>query len=108
MKQVSLSFINDKELYLSYMPFFKLGGVFVRTTEEFDVGEQVEVDILLPDALESAFVTGVVSWITPPGVQNGTPPGVGISFTEDKEKVRDQIEKTLGRLLVSSEPTLTM
>jgi type IV pilus assembly protein PilZ len=108
MKNINLSFISDRELYLSYMPFFKSGGVFIRTTDDYAIGEEIELEIMLPDALEASTVYGVISWITPPGVQNGTPPGVGVSFTEDKEKVRDQIEKTLGRLLSSTDPTLTM
>ena len=108
MKQISISFVSDRELYLSYMPFFKSGGVFYRTSDDFDIGEEIALEVMLPDALESSVVSGVVSWITPPGVQNGTPPGIGISFSEDKEKVKDQIEKTLGRLLNSTDPTLTM
>ena len=108
MKHISLTFVGDRELYLSYMPFFKTGGIFYRTTDDFAIGEEVEVEITLPDALESSIITGAISWITPPGVQNGTPPGVGVSFIEDKDKVRDQIEKSLGRLLSSTDPTLTM
>jgi type IV pilus assembly protein PilZ len=42
------------------------------------------------------------------GAQNGTPPGIGINFVDDPEQVRNQIEKSIGRLLNSAEPTLTM
>ena len=31
-----------------------------------------------------------------------------LNFVEDPEQVRNQIEKAIGRLLNSSEPTLTM
>lgn len=108
MEQLYLEFASDRDLYQSYMPFLKQGGLFVRTTDSFELGTDIEMEITLPDALESSKVTGKVSWLTPVGVQNGTPPGVGIGFVEDPDNIRNQIESAIGRLLSSSEPTLTM
>ncbi|WDE07633.1 PilZ domain-containing protein [Thalassomonas viridans] len=108
MAKISLEFVNDKELYLAYMPFLKAGGLFVRTTEAYELGADISLDVALPDSLESSEVKGKVCWITPVGAQNGTPPGIGISFIEDPDNLRSQIEKVLGRHLNSSEPTLTM
>lgn len=108
MERLFLDFASDRELYLSYMPFLKKGGLFVRTSESYELGTEVLMDITLPDSLESSEVTGTICWITPVGAQNGTPPGIGISFVEDPDQIRNQIEKALGRQLNSSEPTLTM
>ena len=108
MSSILLDYVSEKELYLSYMPFLKNGGLFVRTNENYDIGTQVELDITLPDSLESSKVTGTVCWHTPPGSQNGTPVGIGVSFEDDPDKIRHQIEKVIGRLLNSSDPTLTM
>lgn len=90
------------------MPFLKDGGIFVRTSKPYELGQDIELEVQLPDSLEESLVKGTVCWLTPIGAQNGTPPGVGISFVEDKENVRSQIEKSIARYLNSSDPTLTM
>lgn len=108
MKNISLEFVSDRDLYQSFMPFVKNGGVFIRTTEQYDLETDITLTILLPDSLESSTVIGKVCWLTPPGAQSGTPPGVGVAFVDDPDNVRSQIEKTIARLLNSSEVTLTM
>ncbi len=99
---------SERDLYLAFMPFLKVGGIFVRTPRIYELGVEVELNVLLPDSLEPSVVKGEVCWLTPIGAQNGTPPGVGISFVEDPDKIRHQIEKAIARHLNSSEPTLTM
>jgi type IV pilus assembly protein PilZ len=108
LENITLEFISDRDLYQSYMPFMKNGGLFIRTTEHFDLAADIKLLVTLPDSLESSEVIGKVSWITPIGVQNGTPAGIGVSFVEDPDNIRNQIDKAIGRLLNSSEPTLSM
>jgi len=108
MESLYLEFVTDRDLYQSYMPFVKKGGLFVRTTEQFELGTEIELRVLLPDSLEPSQIKGKVCWLTPVGVQNGTPAGIGISFVEDLENMRSEIEKAIGRLLNSSDATLTM
>jgi type IV pilus assembly protein PilZ len=105
---INIEFQSDHELYISYMPFLKEGGLFIRTAEPYELGAQVELNILLPDSLEPSFVKGEVCWLTPVGAQNGTPVGIGVSFNDDPDKIRIQIEQSIARQLSSSEPTLTM
>lgn len=108
MENIFLEYVSERELYLSYMPFVKNGGLFIRTTESYELGTDITLEITLPDALDAAEVKGKVCWYTPPGCQNGTPAGIGVNFEEDPENIRTQIEKTIGHLLGSSDPTLTM
>lgn len=108
METLSLEFISERELYLCYMPFFKNGGLFIRTTDAYPIGAEIALEVMLPDALEPAKVKGKVSWRTPPGAQSGTPVGVGVAFEADDENLRAQIEKNISRLLSSAEPTLSM
>ncbi|MBO9490783.1 PilZ domain-containing protein [Endozoicomonas sp. G2_1] len=108
MEKFSLEFVSDRDLYQSYMPFLKHGGIFIRTPEQYELGTECAVDIMLPDSLEPSTVEGKVCWLTPLGAQNGTPAGVGISFLKDPDNIRNQIEKSIARFLNSSEPTLTM
>lgn len=108
MENITLEFISDRDLYQSYMPFMTNGGLFVRTSEAFELGADVKLIVTLPDSLESSEIIGKVSWVTPIGAQNGTPAGIGVSFVEDTDNVRNQIDKSIGRLLNSAEPTLSM
>jgi type IV pilus assembly protein PilZ len=108
LENIRLEFITDRDLYQSYMPFMKKGGLFIRTTELIELATDVKLIVTLPDSLESSEVIGKVSWITPIGVQSGTPAGIGVSFLEDPDNIRSQIDKAIGRLLNSSEPTLSM
>ena len=108
MEKLYLEFITERELYQSYMPFLKNGGLFYKTTEQFELGANVSLEVSLPDSLENSEVQGKICWLTPVGTQNGTPTGVGISFIQDPENVKNDIEKAIGRLLNSSDPTFTM
>lgn len=108
MENITLEFISDRDLYQSYMPFMKNGGLFVRTTEQFELGTDINLSVTLPDSLEASQIKGKVAWITPIGAQNGTPAGIGVCFVEDLDNIRNQIDKSIGRLLNSAEPTLSM
>jgi len=105
---INIEFHSEHDLYIAYMPFLKEGGLFIRTAKHFELGVEVELNVLLPDSLEPSLITGEVCWLTPLGAQNGTPPGIGVSFTSDPDKIRHQIETAIARQLNSSEPTLTM
>ncbi|AIY65683.1 MAG: PilZ domain-containing protein [Pseudoalteromonas spongiae] len=108
MQELLVDFEDTRELYKSYMPYLKTGGLFVRTNMQFEMSQPLALRISLPDALEEDVITGEVVWITPQGSQNSNPPGVGVSFIDDKSQVRDKIEKMLGGMLNSSDPTYTM
>ncbi len=90
------------------MPFLKEGGLFIRTAEPYELGSELELNVLLPDSLKPSIIKGEVCWITPTDAQNGTPAGIGVSFIDDPDKVRHQIEQAIARQLSSFEPTLTM
>lgn len=108
MKNIYVEFISERDLYQAYMPFLKNGGLFYKTNSRFELGTEVMLEVSLPDALEHAEVKGEVCWLTPIGSQSGTPAGVGVSFVDDPELVKNQIEKYIARFLNSSDPTLTM
>lgn len=108
MEKILAEFVSERDLYQSYMPFLKNGGLFVRTLQHYELGTEVLLEVSLPDSLESSQIKGRICWLTPLGVQSGTPAGIGISFVEDTDNIRNQIEKAIGRLLSSSEPTLSM
>lgn len=108
MEELSIGFSDVKDLYRSYMPFLKTGGLFVRTSRQYKMGQALALTVTLPDALEPIMVSGKIAWITPPGSQSSSPAGIGITFIDDKAQLGAQIEKLLGGMLNSTDPTYTI
>jgi type IV pilus assembly protein PilZ len=108
MQELLVEIDDLDELYCCYMPYLKNGGLFVRTNMRYEVGHPLALRVMLPDALEDDVVTGKVSWITPQGAQSSNPPGIGISFLDSKTNLNAKIEKLLGTMLNSGNPTYTM
>lgn len=108
MEELTIDFNDLKDLYRSYMPFLKNGGLFVRTARQYKMGQSLALSVTLPDSLESVTVSGKVAWITPHGSQSSNPAGVGVSFIDDKSQLSTQIEKLLGGMLNSADPTHTI
>jgi type IV pilus assembly protein PilZ len=71
---------NPLELNLSYMPFIADGGLFVPTSEVFQLGDHLVVDLLLSIKNENLKIDGKVVWITPKSALHHVLPGVGIRF----------------------------
>jgi len=108
MEELSLGFADVKELYRSYMPFLKSGGLFVRTPRQYKMGQSLALNVTLPDALEPIVVSGKVAWITPHGSQSSSPAGIGVAFIDDKAQLGTKIEKLLGGMLNSADATYTI
>lgn len=108
MKHLSVAFDDVESLRNAFISFVKDGGVFVKTEGDFALGEEVQVELSLPDSLEAEPINSKVVWITPLNNQQNTPAGVGLAFVDDKTKMRQQIERSLSNRLGSVEPTHTM
>jgi len=108
MNRLTLEIEDVKELFRCYMPFVKGGALFIRTNQPFKLGEDVNLVVTLPDALEPEVFDSQVVWINPQGAQNSNPTGVGVLLENKELKLQLKIEKLLGPLLNSPEPTYTM
>jgi len=108
MESILLEFHDNTDLYDSYMPFFKQGGLFFRTDDSYDLGTEINLHVSLPDSLEVTSVKAQVSWVTPHNSQNGNDAGIGVVFVEDLENLNQQIEHAIKFLINSDRPTLSM
>lgn len=100
--------IDDLDaLYRCYMPYLQTGGLFVCTNKCYEIGQVLALRVILPKALNDDVVIGKVAWITPHNAQSANPPGIGVSFDDDSE-LKTKIEKLLGTMLKSDNPTYTM
>lgn len=108
MNRLTIEIEDVKELFQSYMPFIKGGGLFVKSNQPFKIGDEVNLVVTLPDALEPEMFTSQVVWMNPQGAQNENPTGVGCSLNNHDNKMQLKIEKLLGPMLNSPEATYTM
>jgi type IV pilus assembly protein PilZ len=102
--------IKDKSaLYVAYMPFVKNGGLFIPTTKEYRLGDEVFILLTLMDGTERLPVAGKVVWVTPKGAQNKRLQGIGVQFsTQDGGDTQKKIESHLAGALGADRPTHTM
>jgi type IV pilus assembly protein PilZ len=96
-------------LYGSFMPFIKNGGLFIPTTKQYQLGDEIFLLLRLMDEPERIPVAGKVVWITPPGAEGSRAVGVGVQFSQqDQGMARRKIEQYLGTSPSSDRPTHTM
>jgi len=107
---LSLNIREKAALYAAYMPFLKGGGIFIPTSRQYTLGEEVFMLLSLMDDPNRLAVQGKVVWLTPEGVQGNRTQGIGVQFTQDEtgSSARATIEKILGETLASTRPTHTM
>jgi len=107
---IQLVFREKGALYAAYIPLFTEGGLFVPTTREYRLGEDIYLLLSLPDDAQRYPVAGKVAWITPANASAGRTQGVGVRFpNDDKTRVlKLKIEEFLGTSISSSKPTQTI
>src|SRR6478736_1819009 len=106
---IQLAIKEKAALYAAYIPLFSDGGVFIPTTRDYKLGDDVYVLLSLPDDPQRYPVAGKVAWVTPARAAANRTPGVGIRFPADEKSrlLKLKIEKILGGYLDSERPTQT-
>jgi type IV pilus assembly protein PilZ len=107
---IQLAIKEKAALYAAYIPLFSDGGVFIPTTRDYKLGDDVYVLLSLPDDPQRYPVAGKVAWVTPPRASSNRTQGVGVRFpNDDKSKLlKVKIEEILGGHLASERPTQTI
>jgi type IV pilus assembly protein PilZ len=107
---IQLVFREKGALYAAYIPAFTDGGLFVPTTREYSLGDDIYLLLSLPEDPQRYPVAGRIAWITPANASGGRTQGVGVRFpADDKTRLlRVKIEQILGTNLSSSKPTQTL
>jgi type IV pilus assembly protein PilZ len=107
---IQLVFREKGALYAAYMPVLADGGLFVPTSRDYKLGEDIYLLLSLPEDPQRYPVAGKVAWITPANASGGRTQGVGVRFPND-EKTRGlklKIEEMLGTSISGSKPTQTV
>lgn len=107
---IQLVFREKGALYAAYIPAFTDGGLFVPTTREYVLGDDVYLLLSLPEDNQRYPVAGKVAWITPANASGGRTQGVGVRFPADEKTrlLRLKIEEILGTNISSNKPTQTL
>ena len=107
---VQLAIKEKAALYAAYIPLFTEGGIFIPTTRQYRLGEDVYVLLTLPDNPTRYPVAGRVAWVTPARASSNRTQGVGIQFPADEKSraLKLKIEEILGGHLASDRATQTI
>lgn len=107
---IQLVFREKGALYAAYVPILLDGGLFVPTTREYKLSEDIYLLLSLPDDPQRYPVAGKVAWITPANASGGRTQGVGVRFPNDEKTrlLKLKIEEILGTQLQSAKPTQTI
>lgn len=107
---IQLAFRDKNALYAAYIPIMAEGGLFVPTTRDYRLGEDIYLLVTLPDDPQRYPVAGKVGWITPANASGGRTQGVGVRFPNDEKsrQVKLKIEELLGTTISSAKPTQTL
>ncbi|MFO0123607.1 MAG: PilZ domain-containing protein [Inhella sp.] len=107
---IQLVFKEKGALYAAYISVFTDGGLFLPTTRDYRLGEDVYLLLALPEDPGRYPVAGKVAWITPANAPGGRTQGIGVRFPSDEKTrgIKIKIEEILGTSLSSSKPTQTV
>ena len=106
---LSISIKEKTALYAAFMPYLTEGGLFIPSSREYHIGDEVFMRLMLMEDNERLAVAGKVVWVTPRGAQGTHQAGIGVEFSpQDRGRVRGKIETLLAGSQESDRPTHTM
>ena len=107
---IQLVFREKGALYAAYVPLFTDGGLFVPSTRDYQLGDDIYLLLSLPGDSQRYPVAGKVGWLTPANTTGGRTQGVGVRFPSDDKtrQLKARIEEILGTSISSSKPTQTI
>jgi len=94
---LALRLTDSRDLSRAYLPFFRHGAVFIVTDLVLPLGAAVRLLLQLPDSLYPVELDVRVVWISPAGLANRAPQGLGLGFDpEEGPDLKRRILHALG------------
>jgi type IV pilus assembly protein PilZ len=85
MREIHVEYGNGSEFLQDYLRDLDAGGLFVRTAEEYTIGEHVEVTIAFPQIPDGVALRGDVVWRRAPiRWRSAMLPGIGVGFIKEQ------------------------
>ena len=92
---LSLVLADKEQIYQSFMPFVKGGGLFIPTNRVFHLGEEVFALLQIMDDTDKTPITGKVIWLTPKAPQHNRKQGIGIQISSEDNELTKKLETFL-------------
>ena len=107
---IPLALRTKGEVYQAWMPFLQGGGLFVPSTREHVLGEEIFLLLTFMQEPAKTPLRGTVAWINPAHASGGRPQGIGVRIQPEPawEELRKRIESTLAGVINSPRPTHTL
>ena len=107
---IQLAIKEKAALYAAYIPLFSEGGIFIPTSRDYKLGDDIYVLLSIPDDPQRYPVAGKVAWVTPAKAVGNRTQGVGILFPRDEKSrlLKIKIEEILFANIGSDRPTQTI
>ena len=107
---IQLAIKERAALHQAYIPLFATGGIFVPSTRDWRIGDDLYLLLTLPEDPQRHPVAGKVAWINPARAHGGRSQGVGVQFPSDDKarQLRVKIEQLLGSHKGSDQSTQTV
>jgi type IV pilus assembly protein PilZ len=85
----------------------KNGGLFIPTSKEYKLGDEVFILLTLMEDSERLPIAGKVVWLTPRAAQGKRQQGIGVQFNPDAGETQKKIEALIAGMDIEK-PTHTM
>lgn len=108
---IQLAIKEKPALQAAFIAAFPEGGIFIPTTRDYRLGEDVYLLLTVMDNPQRFPVAGKVAWVTPPNAAGNRTQGIGVRFPSDEKakQLRGLIEDILGPgAEASTRPTHTL
>ena len=100
---------NIEMLYASYLSFVSNGALFVPSTQDQQLGNEVFIAVTLPNSSERLPMNGKVVWINSK-TQGGRPAGFAVQIGTDisGQRIKNEVERLLAGKVDGLQATYTM
>ena len=105
---LSLTIKDKAVLFAAYMPFVRHGGLFIPTSRNYQLHDEVFMLLQLMEEPDKLPVAGKVVWVTPKGAQSNRVAGIGVQFSSQDDTARNKIETYLAGMLETDRPNHTL
>jgi type IV pilus assembly protein PilZ len=103
MRRLDVELARPEDFRDIYLPDVPGGGLFVETTEEFSVGEQIVVCVVFPEIPRGVPLQGEVIWRRRPARwRSALKPGIGVAFARLERARLDFLEDFSAGMLAAT------
>ena len=107
---ISLNLKGKSALYASWLPLLKGGGLFMQTTNDHQLGDELLVVLTFLDEPMKMPLTGKVAWLNPAHATGNRPQGVAMQLPDNDagRELKKKIEGILAPVAKSDRTTHTL